>query len=97
MDVPCDKTYQALSSHSLPQNHAFWTEWHRRLGLLNMQDVKKLAEMSLGINAYKATLLEKSEPPHALCEACVIGKHHRTPSRVINRMDPYKRAIKKGS
>ena len=52
--------------------------------------------MSLGINAQKATLLEKSEPPHALCEACVMGKHHRTPSRVINRMDPYKRATKKG-
>ncbi len=52
--------------------------------------------MSLGINAQKATLLEKSEPSHALCEACVMGKHHRTPSQVINRLDPYKKATKKG-
>ncbi len=52
MDVPCDETYQALSSsHGLLQNQVFWTEWHRRLGNLNMQDVKKLAGMSLGIDA----------------------------------------------
>ena len=26
VDVPCDKTYQALSSYSQPQNQASWTE-----------------------------------------------------------------------
>ncbi len=58
------ETYQALSfSHSPPQNHALWTEWHRRFRHLNMQDVKKLPRMSLGIDAQKAMLLEKSEPP----------------------------------
>ncbi len=60
-----------------------------------MQDVRKLAGMSRGINAQKATSLEKSEPPQALCEACVMGKHHRTLSQVINCMDPYKQATKK--
>ncbi len=51
VDIPFDETYQALSSYSPPQNHASWTELHRRLGHLNMQDVKKLAGMSLVINA----------------------------------------------
>ncbi len=60
-----------------------------------MQDVKKLAGMNLGIEVQKTKLLEKSEPQHVLCEACVIGKHRRTSSRVINCMDPYKRATKK--
>ncbi len=69
VDVPCDEIYQAFSSHSPSQNHTCWTEWHRRLGHLNMQDVKKRAGMSLGINAQKATLFEKSELPQALCEA----------------------------
>ncbi len=60
-----------------------------------MQDVKKLAGMNLGINEQKTTLLKRSEPPLALCEACVIGKDHRTSSRVINRMDSHKQATKK--
>ncbi len=60
-----------------------------------MQDVKKLAGTSRGINAQKTTLLERAEPPDSLCEACVIGKHHRTPSEVIHRINPYKQATKK--
>ncbi len=60
-----------------------------------MQDVKKLAGISLGINTWKTTLLKKSEPPHALYEACVMGNHPRTHSRVINRIDLYRRATKK--
>ena len=88
VDIPCDWTYQALSSHSPSQNRASWTEWHRPLGHLDMQDVKKLAGTSLGINAQKTTLMERAEPPDSLCEACVIGKHHRTPSEVIHRIDP---------
>ncbi len=59
-----------------------------------MRDVKKLVEMSLGINVQKATLLKNSEPPYTLCEACIIGKHHRTPRRVINRIDLYKQSTK---
>ncbi len=38
---------------------------------------------------------KSQNPPHSPCEACVIEKHHRTSSRVINRIDLYKRATKK--
>ena len=51
--------------------------------------------MTLGINAQKVTLVKKSKPPHALCEACVMEKQHRTPFRVINRIDLYKQAPQK--
>ena len=56
LDIPFDETYQVLSSYSPSQNHDSWTEWHRPLGHLNRQDVKKLAGMSLGIDAQKAIL-----------------------------------------
>ena len=97
VNVPArERTLALASSRSVPHNHASWTQWHRRLGHLNMQDVKKLVRMSTGIDPEKATSLEKSEPPHELCESCMIGKQHRTPSRVVNRMDPFKRATQKG-
>ena len=97
VNVPASGRILALaSSHSVPHNHVSWTQWHRRLGHLNMQDVKKLVRMSTGMDPKKATFLEKSEPPHELCESCMIGKQHRTPSRVVNRMDPFKRATQKG-
>ncbi len=51
--------------------------------------------MSLSINAQKATLLEELELLKALCEACIIGKHHCTPSWVINRINLYKQATEK--
>ena len=96
VNVPASGRISALaSSHSVPHNHASWTQWHRRLGHLNMQDVKKIVRMSTGMDPEKATSLEKSEPPYELCESCMIGKQHRTRSRVANRMDPFKRATQK--
>ena len=61
-----------------------------------MQDVKKLVWMSAEMNPKKVTSLEKSKPPHELCKSCMIEKQHRTPSRVVNRMNPFKRATQKG-
>ncbi len=60
-----------------------------------MQDVKKLVKMSTGIDPEKATSLEISEPPYKFCESCMIGKQHRTPSGVVNRMHPFKHATQK--
>ena len=94
VDVPCDETYKTLSFHSPSQNHTSWIEWHRHLSHLNMLDVKKLAGMSLGINAQKATLSKMSDLRHDYCETCVLEKHHRISSRVINHMDLYQRATK---
>lgn len=51
----------------------------------NMQDVMKLVRMSTGIDPEKATSLEKSQPPHELCESRMVGKQHRAPSRVVNQ------------
>ena len=55
-----------------------------------MKDVRKLAGKNLGIDAQKTTLLKKPKLIHIFCEACVMGKHHRTLSRVIYRIDQYK-------
>lgn len=97
VNVPAGKRILALaSSHSVTHNNASWTQWHRRLGHFNMQDVKKLVRMSTGIVSEKATALEKSKPPYELCESCMVGKQHPTPSRVVNRMDLFKRATQKG-
>ena len=60
-----------------------------------MQVVKKLAEMSWGIDTQKVKLLKTSKLRHAFCEVCVIGKNRRTPSQVIKRMDLYKQDTKK--
>ena len=61
-----------------------------------MQDIKKLVRMSTGMDLKKTVSLEKSEPPHELCESCIIGKQHHTPSRIVKRMDPFKRATQNG-
>ncbi len=96
VNVPASKeTLTLASSHSVPHNNASWTQWHQHPGHLNMQNVKKLVQMSTGIDPEKATSLKKSEPPHESCESCMIGKQHRTPSSVVNRMDPSKRATQK--
>ena len=96
VNVPSNKETLALtSSHSVSNNNASWTQWHRCLGHLNMQDVKKLLQMNIGIDPEKITSLEKSESPFKLCESCMIGKQHRTPSRVVNRMNCFKRTTQK--
>ena len=56
------ETLALASSYSVLNNNASYTQWHRRLGHLNMQDVKKWLQMSTGIGPEKATSLERSEP-----------------------------------
>ncbi len=70
---------------------ASWRQWHKRLAHMNMADVKRLANMSTGIDVDSANSLEKQESPESVCEACAIGKQHRTPSR-----RPHTRATKIG-
>lgn len=61
---------------------ASWTQWYQRLAHMNMDDVKRLSTMSIGIDPSKADALEKQEPPKIICESCAIGKQHRTPVRI---------------
>ena len=56
-----------------------------------MADVKRLANMSIGIDVDSANSLENKESPEMVCGACAIGKQHRTSSR-----KPHTRAIKVG-
>ena len=60
---------------------ASWRQWHKRLAHLNMTDVKRLANMSTGIDVDSADSLENEESPESVCEACAIGKQNRTSSR----------------
>ncbi len=46
-----------------------------------MTDVKRLANMSTGIDVDSADSLENEESPESVCEACAIGKQNRTSSR----------------
>ena len=71
-----------------------WIQWHRRLGHLNMGDVKKLAQMGL-INANECNKVEKLNPEQK-CEACILGKQHRIPNHNPVRANPQKRATRKG-
>ncbi len=56
-----------------------------------MADVKRLANMSIGIDVDSADSLENEESPESVCEACAIGKQNRTPSR-----KPHTRVTKVG-
>jgi len=56
-----------------------------------MADVKRLANMSIGIDVNSADSLKNEESPESVCETCVIGKQNRTPSR-----KPHTRVIKVG-
>ena len=99
--MPSANMYPALgtalqSSHTPPQKHASWTQWHRRLAHLNLRDIKRLVYLSEGIDPIQANALEEKELPHEVCESCCIGKQSRKPSRVPRRQDPVKRAIKPG-
>lgn len=64
---------------------------------LNMQDVIKLVKVSTGIDFKKTTFLEKSNPSHKLCEACIIKKQCCTLSYIINKIDFFKCASRKVS
>jgi len=78
-----------LTSRTNGTAKASWRQWHKRLAHLNMADVKRLANMSIGIDVDSANSLESKESPESVCEACAIGKQHRTPSR-----KPHTRATK---
>lgn len=82
---------RAMSCRTYGPAKASWRQWHKRLAHLNMADVKRLANMSTGIEVDSANSLEKQESPESVCEACAIGKQHRTPSR-----RPHTRATKIG-
>ncbi len=68
-----------------------WCQWHKRLAHLNMTDVKRLVNMSIGIDVNSTDSLENEESSESICEACVIGKQNRTSSR-----KPHIRVIKVG-
>ncbi len=56
-----------------------------------MADVKRLTNMSTGIDVNSTNSLENKESPEMVCGACAIGKQHRTSSR-----KPHIRATKVG-
>jgi len=80
-----------LASRTNGPAKASWRQWHKRLAHLNMADVKRLANMSIGIDVDSANSLENEESPESVCGACAIGKQNRTPSR-----KPHIRATKIG-
>ena len=98
LDMKYVDPLQALrSSKESPANHASWDEWHRRLGHLGMQDVKKLSKIATGIDATMADKLQKNIPPHKLCEECTMGKMTKVHNRVPHRQDVSKRETIKGA
>jgi len=70
-----------LASRTNGPANASWRQWHKRSAHLNMADVKRLANMSTGIDVDSANSLERKESPKSVCGACAIGKQYRTPSR----------------
>ena len=79
MDLVSPKTLR--TSHS----GVSWTNWHRRLAHLNMEDVKRLPQMADGIDVTTANRLESIETIPAICEPCVVGKHTRNLVRVSRK------------
>jgi hypothetical protein len=49
--------------------------WHRRLGHLGFENVKKIAAMTMGME------IKGQEIPEDLCKPCDFGKSKRTVSR----------------
>ena len=97
LDLKYSEPLRALrSSTTPPANHASQDTWYRRFGRLNIQDVKRVANISKGIDMDEANRLQKKEPPHNLYIDYLIGKKTKTPSRVPRRGDPQKKATIKG-
>ncbi len=88
---PSNSRSVTLASRTNGPAKASWRQWHKRLAHLNMADVKRLANMSTGIDVDSANSLENEESPESVCGACAIGKQNRTPSR-----KPHTRATKAG-
>lgn len=59
-----------------------WINWHKRLAHLNINDVKRLPNMAIGIDVSNATKLESTESHPAICESCAIGKQTRNLVRI---------------
>jgi len=62
-----------------------------------MQDMKKLASISIRINVPKADRLQKLIPAHKLYEQYIMGKQAKEPSRIPRRQNPNKRETNKGA
>ena len=98
LDLKYAQPPQALRSSKKPQaNHTSWDKWHRRLGHLGIQDVKKLSQIATRIDAGMADQLQQTISPHKLCEECTIGKMSKTHSRISHRQDVTKRETVKGA
>ena len=69
-----------------------WMQWHRRLGHLNMKNVKKLAVM--GLIDTKECNSHDSESTD-LCESCTMGKMHRASNKGSVRADSSRRVTRK--
>jgi transposase InsO family protein len=91
VDTPFIPPKSVILASSSGSAKASWRQWHKRLAHLNMADVKRLANMSTGIDVDSANSLENEESPESVCGACAIGKQNRTPSR-----KPHTRATKVG-
>lgn len=61
--------------------------WHRRLGHLSVDNIKKTAQITAGVEI-SSTLpmaLPRKETAKAICEPCVLGKSLRTQSRAAQK------------
>ena len=98
LDLKYSTPPHAMRSSKVPiSNHASWDEWHRRLGHLHMQDVKRLANIADGINTIDADKLQRCVTSHKLCEDCVFGKQTKKHVRIPRRQDPAKRETVRGA
>jgi hypothetical protein len=91
VDTPTNPPNSIILASRTGSAKASWRQWHKRLAHLNMADVKRLANMSIGIDVNAANSLEGEESPESVCGACAIGKQNRSPSRI-----PHTRATKVG-
>ena len=91
LDTPNNPSSLRSVTLSSKKGNTSWHQWHQRLAHLGIADVKRLAGMSIGINAASANNLERRESPNPICEPCMIGRQHRTPSRI-----PHTRATQIG-
>ena len=69
-----------LKSSVPAKNDASWTTWHKRFGHISIEATKALAK-DTGVDCDAADRLQKFEA-NELCEECISGKIHRTPSRI---------------
>ena len=56
-------------------------QWHRRLGHLNIADVKALSSKGM----VNGMIITKNTKPDSICESCQIGKHTRSPISKVTK------------